>query len=320
MTTEHGTSLKCLYLCCRPPKGRVWPMRGNLVSCSHSVLWIAVNTGKRRRGESPVVTMVTSPVHRDWMLLQTEDEVGTRRQMMPQRILWPESFDTSPDRLSVASLHGRTRTTGAPLLSGNAMKSTIVTGALSLLGGRRRRWWWGIIWSRVRLNLPWALPPRPPASLWSLMEGRERGDQQADYVAGNRPKYLIKQLICRAGWRYKPYSETEDLFGISTRVFASSKTDKWHSISRQKETVLLCKNLGKVPGPRYNLIQQSMQQLQTLCSSCSAVREALTQLCGNAFISLCCTVLNYITEYHTSNYYSEPTHSDTHLSHFFIIC
>lgn len=32
-----------------------------------------------------------SPVHRDLMLLQTEDEVSTRRQMMPQRNLWPEA-------------------------------------------------------------------------------------------------------------------------------------------------------------------------------------------------------------------------------------
>lgn len=49
---------------------------GKLVSCSHSKLWNAVNTSKRRSGERSVVAMVTSPVHRDLMLLQTEDEVA----------------------------------------------------------------------------------------------------------------------------------------------------------------------------------------------------------------------------------------------------
>lgn len=137
-----------------------------------------------------------SPVHRDLMLLQTEDEVSTRRQMMPQRNLWPEAPTHHQtvylSLLCTAGLRQQVRHCSLIMQFKKKKKKIncsywslgsnhFIEGGGGDGGGERS---FDLIISlksnHSEIKFSSAFAPQPPELQWSPVPGRERGDQQGD--------------------------------------------------------------------------------------------------------------------------------------------
>lgn len=220
--------------CVLSPRGfdrPVLSMQGKLVSCSHSGLWNAVNTSERRTGERSVVAMVTSPVHRDLMLLQTEDELARGREMRPWKNLWPQAL-SHPfclrrwNRRCYTLQVSDTQMAAVASASHNAdhFKTSHIHWRFGQcfpsLGEEKV----GVIWSYNLLEIyqseiNFISSHTESVSQLNLCPATFRvpvstdEGQRAGWTAGRlsyrqqRPKYLINKLSCHSGWQPKPDNE-----------------------------------------------------------------------------------------------------------------